>query len=163
MTIVTGYEVTELATRSTYFELDDSWRSATGKGISVAIIDSGIDTSHPDLEGKVGSSVEARVENKIVVFDPVRSLEDLDSVGHGTACAGIVSRIAPEAELHSIKVLGTGGLVMAMPFWRGSNMPSNIDITSSTSVWVRPSRNFFAPSRCSTEHIWQAVSLWRQQ
>lgn len=110
MTIVTGYEVTELATRSTYFELDDSWRSATGKGISVAIIDSGIDSSHPDLAGKVGTSVEARIENKKVVFDPVRSLEDLDSVGHGTACAGIVSRIAPEAELHSIKVLGTGGL-----------------------------------------------------
>ncbi|MBX3289854.1 MAG: S8 family serine peptidase [Acidobacteria bacterium] len=110
MTIVTGYETTELETRSTYFELADEWRSATGKGVSVAVIDSGIDITHPDLEGKVSSSVEARVENKKVVFDPVEPGEGLDLVGHGTACAGIISGIAPDAEFHSIRVLGTGGL-----------------------------------------------------
>ena len=89
------------------FRFDDDWRRASGKGVSVAIIDSGIDVLHPDLAGKVASSVEARIENKKVVFDPS---DDGDSAGHGTACAGIIAKIAPDAELHSIKVLGAGGL-----------------------------------------------------
>lgn len=93
--------------RSTYFEIDDGWRTATGLGVSVAVIDSGIDTEHPDLRGRVADSVEARIENKKVVFDPSTSG---DSAGHGTACAGIIARIAPGAEIYSIKVLGAGGL-----------------------------------------------------
>lgn len=88
-------------------QLDDGWRTATGRGVSVAIIDSGIDTTHPELNGKVRESVEARLENKKIVFE---TTEGEDSAGHGTACAGIIARIAPQAELFSIKVLGPGGL-----------------------------------------------------
>jgi subtilisin family serine protease len=107
MTTVTGYEETPIVRRSTYFELDNGWRTATGRGVSIAVIDSGIDISHPDLEGKIRDSVEARMDNKKVVFDP-SSAGDL--AGHGTACAGIILGIAPEAEIYSIKVLGSGGL-----------------------------------------------------
>ncbi len=82
---------------------DEIWKSRTGKGVSIAIIDSGIDTGHPDLEGKVIESVEAQSDNKRVHF--VQS-ETGDSAGHGTACAGIITSIATEAELYSIKVLG---------------------------------------------------------
>ena len=83
-------------------ELDDGWRTATGRAVSVAVIDSGIDTTHPDLLGKVKQSVEARLENKKVVFEPTE--------GEDSACAGIIARIAPDAEIYSIKVLGPGGL-----------------------------------------------------
>ncbi len=107
MTTVTGYESTTNTRRATYFELDDNWRLARGRGISIGVIDSGIDTAHPDLSGKIKDSVEARIENKKVVFDPSTAG---DSAGHGTACAGIILGIAPEAEIHSIKVLGSGGL-----------------------------------------------------
>jgi subtilisin len=96
--------------------LGDNWRNATGRGASVAVIDSGIDSSHPDLAGKVKSSVEARVDNKRIVFDPS---ETGDSAGHGTACAGIISSIAPDAELHSIRVLGAGGLGDGQAFLAG--------------------------------------------
>src|SRR5690349_13171609 len=89
------------------FRFEDDWRRATGRGVSVAIVDSGIDALHPDLAGRVASSVEARIDNKKVVFDPS---DEGDSAGHGTACAGIIAGIAPDAELHSIKVLGAGGL-----------------------------------------------------
>ena len=50
--------------RAAFFRMEDDWRHATGKGVSVAIIDSGIDVLHPDLAGKVASSVEARIDNK---------------------------------------------------------------------------------------------------
>jgi subtilisin len=83
--------------------IEEGWKTRTGKGVSVAIIDSGIDGEHPNLRGKLYESVEAKNDNKRVLFVPSDSG---DSAGHGTACAGIISSIAPDAELYSIKVLG---------------------------------------------------------
>jgi subtilisin len=83
--------------------INDDWKRRSGKGVSVAVIDSGIDSDHPDLKGKVVESVEAQADHKRVSFVPS---EAGDSAGHGTACAGIIASIAPEAELYSIKVLG---------------------------------------------------------
>lgn len=89
------------------FLLDDSWKNCTGKGVSVAIIDSGVDTEHSDLKDKIKKSYVARKDGKRVEF--VQS--DLgDSAGHGTACAGIITKIAPDAEINSLKVLGASGL-----------------------------------------------------
>lgn len=116
MTTVSGYHQTSIASQAIHFQLGDSWRSASGKGVSVAIVDSGIDTGHPELAGKVVESVEARVENKRIIFDVS---DNGDSAGHGTACAGIISKIAPNAELHSIKVLGAGGLGDGQAFLAG--------------------------------------------
>ncbi|MDQ2973955.1 MAG: S8 family serine peptidase [Acidobacteriota bacterium] len=82
---------------------DTSWERCTGKGIRVAIVDSGIDTEHPDLKGKVRESVEAVSEDGKINFQPSTSG---DQAGHGTACAGIITSIAPNAELYSVKVLG---------------------------------------------------------
>jgi subtilisin family serine protease len=73
----------------------------------VAVIDSGIDVEHPDLKDRVSESVEARVEGKRVVFE---NSDSGDSAGHGTACAGIIAKVAPEAKIGSIKVLGAAGL-----------------------------------------------------
>lgn len=116
MMTVTGFESIPFSSKATYFQLDDGWKSAKGKGVSVAIIDSGIDPNHPDLHGKVIESVEARIDNKRIVFDT--SVAG-DSAGHGTACAGIVAKIAPEAEFYSIKVLGAGGLGDGQAFLAG--------------------------------------------
>ena len=96
--------------------LGDDWRSRTGRGVTVAVIDSGIDATHPDLAGRIVESVIARADNRRVVFEPSDSG---DSAGHGTACAGIISRIAPDAELHSVKVLGAGGLGDGQTFLAG--------------------------------------------
>ena len=52
MTLVTGIEPTPYAPFASYLRLDDDWRSATGRGVSVAIVDSGIDAGHPDLHGR---------------------------------------------------------------------------------------------------------------
>jgi subtilisin family serine protease len=82
---------------------DTSWERCTGSGVRVAIVDSGIDTEHPDLKGKVRESVEAVTEDGKINFKPSTSG---DQAGHGTACAGIITSIAPNAELYSVKVLG---------------------------------------------------------
>jgi subtilisin len=79
------------------------WSGRTGRGVRVAVVDSGIDTEHPDLKGKIRESVEAVAEDGKIDFRPSTSG---DQAGHGTACAGIIASVAPEAELYSVKVLG---------------------------------------------------------
>jgi len=83
-----------------------AWGDATGKGIRVAVVDSGIDATHPDLEGCVDAEGSARVElNETGQPSIVVGAHD-DSFGHGTACAGIIHHFAPEARITSVKVLG---------------------------------------------------------
>src|ERR1700693_3362404 len=79
------------------------WQGRTGRGVRVAVVDSGIDTEHPDLKGKVRESVEAVAEDGKIEFRPSTSG---DQAGHGTACAGIITSIAPDVDLYSVKVLG---------------------------------------------------------
>jgi subtilisin len=113
---VSGIDANSFDRGTRYLDLADDWRSATGRGVSVAIVDSGIDAEHPDLQGKVVESVEARLVDKRIVFDPSASG---DSAGHGTACAGIIAKIAPDAQLHSIRVLGAAGLGDGQAFLAG--------------------------------------------
>src|SRR5438552_1921983 len=82
---------------------ENLWSGRTGRGVRVAVVDSGIDTEHPALKGKVKESVEAVTEDGRIDFRPSTSG---DQAGHGTACAGIISSVAPDAELYSVKVLG---------------------------------------------------------
>jgi subtilisin family serine protease len=85
---------------------DWAWGEAAGAGIDVAVIDSGIDAEHP-LVGGVQSAVAFSYDPN-VEGGGVRIEEGPhgDLFGHGTACAGIIRRVAPECRLHSIRVLG---------------------------------------------------------
>lgn len=85
---------------------DILWKGRTGRGVRVAVVDSGIDTEHPDLKGKVKESVEIISQDGQLSF---RQSTSGDQAGHGTACAGIITSIAPDAELYSVKVLGPQG------------------------------------------------------
>ncbi|NOZ20833.1 MAG: S8 family serine peptidase [Planctomycetes bacterium] len=83
-----------------------AWGGGTGRGVKVAIVDSGVDGTHPLLKGRVaGGVVVGEAGERISYMDH----DGRDSSGHGTACAGIITRIAPEAEIVSVKVLGTEG------------------------------------------------------
>jgi len=81
-----------------------AWGCSTGAGVIVAIIDSGVERDHPAVGGRLQHSVrvEIRGDEAVVVDDP----EAIDVVGHGTACAGIIHALAPEADLVSVRVLG---------------------------------------------------------
>lgn len=81
----------------------EALRSGTGKGVRIALLDTGVDEAHPLLKGAVAASYETVAVEGRHSIEPARGS---DQVGHGTACAGIIKRHAPEAELHSIKVIG---------------------------------------------------------
>lgn len=77
---------------------------ADGSGVTVAIIDSGVDGEHPAVAGRLIRRMRVALDGDEakVVDDP----DGGDLVGHGTACAGIVAGIAPAVSLVSIRVLG---------------------------------------------------------
>ncbi|MGH7267520.1 MAG: S8 family serine peptidase [Candidatus Rokuibacteriota bacterium] len=83
---------------------DRALGGSTGRGVRVAIIDSGIDSGHPEVGGAVRGWIEPVADDQGTVSYRTEPHEDL--FGHGTACAGIIHRIAPEAELFSVRVLG---------------------------------------------------------
>jgi subtilisin len=77
---------------------------ATGEGVRVCLLDSGVERGHP-LVGPVRQSVAVvREGNEIVIREDTEG----DLCGHGTACAGIVRALAPDCELTSVRVLGAG-------------------------------------------------------
>lgn len=91
---------------------DQVWAmGVTGAGTEVAILDTGIDYTHPDLGGCFGSGCKVMAGYDFVNEDA----DPWDDHGHGTHCAGIVAAngsikgVAPDASLHAYKVLDEYG------------------------------------------------------
>jgi subtilisin len=85
-------------------ERDWAFGAGTGEGVTVAIVDSGVEGGHPAVGGALAASVRIELagDDAAIVED-----EPTDVVGHGTACAGIVHGLAPGARLISARVLGS--------------------------------------------------------
>ena len=83
---------------------EEAFGGTTGRGVKVGIIDSGIDNDHEAVDGVVRGWVEPAIDAEGEVTYGLDFHGDL--FGHGTACAGVIHSIAPEAELYSIRVLG---------------------------------------------------------
>lgn len=90
----------------TMVRADRVWGRVTGRGVKVAVLDTGIDENHPDLSVKGGVSMV-----------PGNTSWD-DDQGHGTHCAGIIGArnnpagvvgVAPESDLYAVKVLNDRG------------------------------------------------------
>jgi subtilisin family serine protease len=116
---------------------------ATGKGIKVAVVDSGVDKDHPRVRGVAGAVVIEADDSP----DGFRAVEGdhEDLVGHGTACAGIICSLAPEAEIYSVRVLGAnlkgrGALFLSGIRWAIDNgmRVVNMSLSSRSEQWFAP-------------------------
>ena len=94
---------------------DWAWGGATGAGVTVAVVDSGVDAAHPAV-GAVERAIALQWDSETSQVTTADGPHE-DLFGHGTACAGIIRRAAPNAAIWSVRVLGnrlTGkGLVFA--------------------------------------------------
>jgi subtilisin len=90
--------------------LDRIPETLTGKGVKIAIVDSGVDTSHPLLRQiRLGLDLTNGADPQTWKQDPI---------GHGSHCAGIIAArdesgkmlrgFVPEAEIHILKVFPGG-------------------------------------------------------
>ncbi|QKW28937.1 type VII secretion-associated serine protease mycosin [Streptomyces seoulensis] len=77
------------STRSKQWFLDamhaeEMWRTSTGKGITVAVIDTGVDPDNPDLKGRV-------LDGKDLAPAERAGDEHTDYEGHGTGMSGLIA------------------------------------------------------------------------
>lgn len=105
--------------------LPEVWELTKGAGVTVAVVDSGVDTRHPQLRRTRSIDLTATVAR--------------DCIGHGTAVAGIIAAaqmkgvpftgVAPQAKLISIKQTadGTGDVArLALAIVRAAEMGADV-------------------------------------
>ena len=114
----------------------------TGKGVTVAIIDSGVRADHPDLEGKVIKWVD----------ESGGSDKPYDDIGHGTHVAGIIAGSgrmskgfyrggAPGVKLVVIRVTNPAEVLKAIDWIKKNKDKYNIRVVNM-SIGVDPSTSW---------------------
>lgn len=86
---------------------DKVWKKTQGEGVRVALIDTGVDTKHPDLKDNIKGAIN--------IFNHTTDVSD--DWYHGSHVAGIIAGtgkagvkgVAPKAELYVAKVLDKNG------------------------------------------------------
>ena len=137
-------------------QLPAAWETATGDGVVIAVIDTGVDLDHPDLEDKLESGYD--------FVDDDRMPDDEN--GHGTHVAGIaaastdngigVAGAAPDARIMPIRVLnaegfGDGQTIAEAIRWAADNGADviNMSLGGSSDLLGRLFKN--GPSNAAIE------------
>ncbi len=100
--------------------------------VRIAIVDSGIDASHEDV-GDVAGGVHIQIEGEVVFLD-----DHTDCAGHGTACAGIIRKKAPDAALYSVRIfneslMADGRALIAAIQWCIDNEMDVVNLSLGTT------------------------------
>ena len=139
-----------------YLNLDNVWQSYQGSGVLVAVIDTGIDTDHPEFAGRISEYSYNATDDHVVRDHGLSVIEDVE--GHGTAVAGVIGAamdgsgtvgVAPGVELLVIKAetdgngnfLRTSDLVFGLYYAieRGADVV-NMSFGTSVNVFEEAAR-----------------------
>ena len=103
--------IQQIGADQVWSRVDSGGHSVTGYGVSIAVIDTGIDYMHPDLGGGFGPGFKV-----VGGYDFYNGDADpMDDNGHGThvagtiAANGVIKGVAPNATLYAYKILGADG------------------------------------------------------
>ena len=107
----------------------------TGSGVKVAIIDSGINAQHSHVQRVEGGIQICRGQDGALKFLGNRH----DSLGHGTALAGVLRAKAPNAQLYSVKVFD-------------EVLQTEAEVVAAAIRWVADQRIEIANCSLSTEN-----------
>jgi subtilisin family serine protease len=98
------------------------WDITKGEGVKVAVIDTGIDTEHPELKHAIKKTIDLRGHTGNVN----------DEFGHGTHVAGLIAGlntgVAPSSELYIAKVLDDYGFGDMMNIMDGITFAINHEV-----------------------------------
>ena len=108
---------------------DDRLRSCSGRGVIVAVLDSGIHATHPHVGGIDGG----------ISFAPPDAADDLtDRIGHGTAVGAAIREKSPDVRLLAVKIfdrrLTTNAELLAQSIeWAADQGTSIINLSVGTT------------------------------
>ena len=137
---------TEIAQHLTHVNADDVWALGyTGKGVIVAVLDSGVNTEHADLKDHLWNG---NAQHGYNVVNP--GMLPIDDRSHGTHCAGIVcgdgtsgkvTGAAPDATLMSVKLYDNNSGLTIDRLSAGIEfaIENGADILSISQGWLNPS------------------------
>ena len=117
----------------------DSLADRTGKGVRVAVIDSGVHASHPHIGGVAGG---------VTIGEELDEKNYTDIIGHGTAVMAAIKEKAPDAEYFAVRVFysslrTTVELLLRAIEWSIAN---RIDVINLSLGTTNPAhRERFAP------------------
>lgn len=95
--------------------LSAAGQRASGAGVSVAVIDTGVDAAHPELAGRVRGDGFNFVTNTSDTSDSGDGIDNDgdglidEAAGHGTFVAGLIALVAPEATILPVVALNDDG------------------------------------------------------
>ncbi len=137
-----------------------AWSLSTGAGVKVAVVDTGIDTDHPDLAANLAGCVN--------FIQSWKTCEDDN--GHGTHVSGIIAAedntlgvigVAPNAKIYSLKVLDRRGrgylsdIIEALD-WSVTNGVQVVNMSLGTTADVQSFRD--AVSRVNAAGVVQVAA-----
>jgi serine protease AprX len=133
---------------------------ATGQGVTVAVIDTGVNAAHPDLAGHVTA----------VSVNP-KATSAADGEGHGTHVAGIIAGrdpqghyigVAPDAHVISVKVSDDTGnsnesdLIRGLSWVYTNRAAYGIRAVNVSAHALTSSSYLTSPVDAAVEALWQA-------
>jgi hypothetical protein len=104
--------------------------NATGKGVKIAVIDSGVNIRHPHI-------ISPSTFGVVLASDEAGASWE-DQIGHGTAVTAAIQEKAPEAEYHAVKLFGpslrsTARRLVEAIEWSISNQMDLINLSLGTT------------------------------
>jgi len=116
-------------------QLKQAHAISTGQGVTVAVVDSGVDATHPDLKGSVLPGADFSTS-----FTTSSGDGRTDTNGHGTGIAaliaghGRVQGVAPAAKILPVRISSSSGNIPAAVQWAVANGAKVINIALAGSV-----------------------------
>lgn len=107
---------------SKFINVEEAWKKTKGKGVNIAIIDTGVDMEHNEIKDSIKLGIN--------MIDKTPNYNDDN--GHGTATAGLIVGknigVAPESNLYVAKVLNSDGLGSIVNIMDGITFAINLGV-----------------------------------
>lgn len=110
-----------------HFEAQRIWQVTRGSGVTVAVVDSGVDAAHPDLAGQV-------VPGTSLLGDGSDGRSDSSSESHGTAIAALIAGTGASDHGHGIIGLAPAAKILPVRVSTGSQVTASL--LSQGIIWA---------------------------